>query len=217
MGLLATNKGKPMEGILEQVRDGSTIRVYLLPDFQFVQVFVVGIQSPSMGRRAVAETVVETDLTSDDQNGDASAEPWAQLTSAQKLSASAAAAAEVSPDPFGPEAKHFTEFHCLNRDVYVVLEGVDKFSNLIGSVYYPEGETVKDLTLELVENVVEVVSGDCIVVADDSTPYGSPLAEHRVNLLSIKCPKIGNPRRDEKPAAYAREAREFLRTLLIAK
>ncbi|PPD95175.1 hypothetical protein GOBAR_DD07794 [Gossypium barbadense] len=138
MGLLATNKGKPMEGILEQVRDGSTIRVYLLPDFQFVQVFVVGIQ------------------------------------------------------------------------VYVVLEGVDKFSNLIGSVYYPEGETVKDLTLELVENVVEVVSGDCIVVADDSTPYGSPLAEHRVNLLSIKCPKIGNPRRDEKPAAYAREARENL-------
>ncbi|KAH1074755.1 hypothetical protein J1N35_027083 [Gossypium stocksii] len=274
MGLLAANKGKPMEGIVEQVRDGSTVRVYLLPDFQFVQVFVAGIQSPSMGRRAVAETVVETDLTSDDQNGDASAEPRAPLTSAQKLSASAAAAAEVSPDPFGPEAKHFTEVRCLNRDVRIVLEGVDKFSNLIGSVYYPEGETAKDLALELVENglakyvewsanmmeddakrrlkaaeleakktrlriwtnyvppatnskairdqnftgkVVEVVSGDCIVVADDSAPYGSPLAERRVNLSSIRCPKIGNPRRDEKPAAYAREAREFLRTRLIGK
>jgi len=33
-----------MECIVEQVRDGSTIRVYLLPDFQFVQVFVAGIQ-----------------------------------------------------------------------------------------------------------------------------------------------------------------------------
>ncbi|MBA0863988.1 hypothetical protein Goshw_028345 [Gossypium schwendimanii] len=65
--------------------------------------------------------------------------------------------------------------------------------------------------------VVEVVSGDCIVVADDSVPYGSPLAERRVNLSSIRCPKIGNPRRDEKPAAYAREAREFLRTRLIGK
>ncbi|MBA0614754.1 hypothetical protein Godav_015001, partial [Gossypium davidsonii] len=158
MGLLATNKGKPMEGIMEQVLDGSTIRVYLLPDFQFVQVFVVGIQSPSMGRRTVAETVVETDLTSDDQNGDASAEPWALLTSAQKLSASATAAAEVSPDPFGPEAKHFTEFRCLNRDVYIVLKGIDKFSNLIGSVYYPEGETVKDLALEFVENVSSWIS-----------------------------------------------------------
>lgn len=33
-----------MQGIVEQVRDGSTVRVYLLPDFQFVQVFVAGIQ-----------------------------------------------------------------------------------------------------------------------------------------------------------------------------
>lgn len=33
-----------MEGIVEQVRDGSTVRVYLLPEFQFVQVFVAGIQ-----------------------------------------------------------------------------------------------------------------------------------------------------------------------------
>ncbi|KAL4383252.1 hypothetical protein GQ457_15G007210 [Hibiscus cannabinus] len=276
MGLLAANKGKPMECVVEQVRDGSTVRVYLLPDFQFVQVFVAGIQSPSMGRRAAAETVVETGLNSDEQNRDASAEPRAPLTSAQRLSASATAAAsvEVSPDPFGPEAKHFTEVRCLNRDVRIVLEGVDKFSNLIGSVYYPDGETAKDLALELVENglakyvewsanmmeddakrrlkaaeleakkarlriwtnyvppatnskairdqnftgkVVEVVSGDCIVVADDSAPYGSPLAERRVNLSSIRCPKIGNPRRDEKPAAYAREAREFLRTRLVGK
>ncbi|PPD80676.1 hypothetical protein GOBAR_DD22377 [Gossypium barbadense] len=270
MGLLATNK----------VRDGSTVRVYLLPDFQFVQVFVTGIQSPSMGRRAVAETVVETDLTSDVQNGDASTKPWAALTSVQKLFASAPAAAEVSYDPFRIEAKHFTEVRYLNRDVSekdfmstcvrIVLEGVDKFSNLIGSVYYHKCETGKDLVLELVENayyqlncffgstkyvewsanmmeddakqrlkaaeleakktrlriwtnyvplvinskairdqnfigkVVEVVSGDCIVVC-------------RVNLSSIRCPKIRNPRRDEKPTAYAREAREFLKTHLIGK
>ncbi|PPS19013.1 hypothetical protein GOBAR_AA01564 [Gossypium barbadense] len=275
MGLLAENKGRSMEAIVEQVRDGSTVRVYLLPDFQFVQVFVAGIQAPSMGRRAVTETVVETDLTSDKQNGDVSAdEPQADLTSAQRLTVSSAPSAEVSPDPFAPEAKYFTEVRCLNRDVRIVLEGVDKFSNLIGSVYYPEGESAKDLALELVENglakyvewsanmmeddakrrlkaaelqakktrlriwtnyvppvtnsmaihdqnfigkVVEVVSGDCIIVSDDSIPYGSLLAERRVNLSSIRCPKMGNPRRDEKPAPYAREAKEFLRTRLIGK
>ncbi|XP_012471070.1 ribonuclease TUDOR 1 [Gossypium raimondii] len=275
MGLLAENKGRSMEAIVEQVRDGSTVRVYLLPDFQFVQVFVAGIQAPSMGRRAVTETVVETDLTSDKQNGDVSAdEPQADLTSAQRLTVSSAPSAEVSPDPFAPEAKYFTEVRCLNRDVRIVLEGVDKFSNLIGSVYYPEGELAKDLALELVENglakyvewsanmmeddakrrlkaaelqakktrlriwtnyvppvtnsmaihdqnfigkVVEVVSGDCIIVSDDSIPYGSLLAERRVNLSSIRCPKMGNPRRDEKPAPYAREAKEFLRTRLIGK
>lgn len=63
--------------------------------------------------------------------------------------------------------------------------------------------------------MVEVVSGDCIIVADDAAPYGSPAAERRVNLSSIRAPKMGNPRRDEKPAPYAREAREFLRTRLV--
>ena len=62
-----------------------------------------------------------------------------------------------------------------------------------------------------------MVSGDCIVVADDAIPYGSPAAERRVNLSSIRCPKMGNPRREEKPAPYAREAREFLRQRLIGK
>lgn len=64
---------------------------------------------------------------------------------------------------------------------------------------------------------MEVVSGDCIVVADDAVPYGSPSAERRVNLSSIRAPKMGNPRRDEKPASYAREAKEFLRTRLIGR
>jgi endonuclease YncB( thermonuclease family) len=53
------------------------------------------------------------------------------------------------------------------------------------------------------------------VVADDAAPYGSPAAERRVNLSSIRAPRIGNPKKDEKPAAYAREAKEYLRNLLI--
>ncbi|KAL0718316.1 hypothetical protein Bca4012_067638 [Brassica carinata] len=200
--------------------------------------------------------------------------PRGSLTSAQRLAASAVSSVEVSSDPFAMEAKYFTELRVLNRDVHIVLEGVDKFNNLIGSVYYSVGETVKDLGLELVENglakyvewsanmmeeeakkklkaaelqckknrvkmwanyvppasnskaihdqnftgkVVEVVSGDCLVVADDSVPFGSPMAERRVCLSSIRSPKIGNPRREEKPAPYAREAKEFLRQRLIGK
>uniref|UniRef100_A0A1D1XRH2 Ribonuclease n=1 Tax=Anthurium amnicola TaxID=1678845 RepID=A0A1D1XRH2_9ARAE len=270
MGLLAANKGRPMQGIVEQVRDGSTVRLYLLPEFQFVQVFVAGIQAPSMGRRGVVETIPDPEVNGNGVNGEVSTESRPTLTSAQRLAASSST--EVAPDPFGREAKHFTEIRVLNRDVRIVLEGVDKFSNLIGSVYYPDGDTARDLALELVENglakyvewsanmmeddakrklknaelqakkdrlrmwtnyvppatnskaihdqnftgkVVEVVSGDCIIVADDAIPYGSPLAEQRVNLSSIRSPKMGNPRRVEKPAPYAREAREFLRTRLI--
>lgn len=274
MGLLAANRGKSMKAIVEQVRDGSTVRVYLLPEFLFVQVFIAGVQAPSMGRRAAVEVTPGPEVTADDADGEISTEIRTQPTSAQRLLISHASASEVAPDPFGREAKHFTEIRALNRDVRIVLEGVDKFNNLIGSLYYPDGDSPKDLALELIQNgfakyvewssnmmedeakrqlkaaelqakkdrvriwtnyvppqtnskaihdqnftgkVVEVVSGDCIVVADDSIPYGSPMAERRVNLSSIRCPKLGNPRRDEKPAAYAREAREFLRTRLIGR
>ncbi|KAJ4756132.1 Nuclease domain-containing protein 1 [Rhynchospora pubera] len=291
MGFLASNKGKPIEAIVEQVRDGHSLRVYLLPGFQFVQVFVAGVQAPSMGRRAMPEFVVaETEPSTDGSNGDAPGS-GATLTSAQRFAQSVTAASEVPPDPFAREAKHFTEIRVLNRDVRIVLEGVDKNNNLIGSVYYPDGDAAKDLALDLIKNgfakyvewsgnmmedeakrklkaaelqakkdrlrmwtnyqppasnskpihdqnftgkVVEVVSGDCIIVADDSVPSGSPASERRVNLSSIKAPKMGNPRRDVDPEptnqeersklnevlrtrAFGREAREFLRTRLIGR
>ncbi|CAN6470492.1 unnamed protein product [Victoria cruziana] len=125
MGLLSANKGGSMQGIVEQVRDGSTIRVYLLPEFQFVQVFVAGIQAPSMGRRAAVEAIIEPEVTSTETNGDAPAENQLPLTSAQKLAASAAVSGEVQPDPFGREAKHFTETRVLNRDVSVSFHLTD--------------------------------------------------------------------------------------------
>lgn len=152
MGLLERSKGKLIEAFVEQVRDGSTLRVYLLPDFQFIQVFVAGIQAPTMGRRATSETVINASVTSDEPNGESTTENRAAPTSAQRLASSAASVTEVAPDPYGREAKHFTETRVLNRDVRIVLEGVDKYSNLIGSVYYPDGESAKDLGLELIEN-----------------------------------------------------------------
>ncbi|VAI01194.1 unnamed protein product [Triticum turgidum subsp. durum] len=234
------------------------------------------MQAPSMGRRPPNPTVVAEPegTTNGTTNGDDSGEAPAPLTTAQRLAASTAST-EVPPDRFGREAKHFTETRVLNRDVRIVVEGTDSFSNIIGSVYYPDGDTAKDLSLELVENglakyvewsanmldvevkiklknaelqakkeqlriwtgfkppvtnskpihdqkftgkVVEVVSGDCIIVADDAAPYGSPSAERRVNLSSIRAPKLGNPRReDNKPDKFARESKEFLRTRLIGK
>lgn len=131
-----------MEGIVEQVRDGSTLRVYLLPGFQFVQVFMAGIQAsfalrfcyfyyflvhanhmylfylnqaPQMGRRAAPETVVEPELAADETNGGVPGEPQAPLTSAQRLAVSSSA--ETVADPFALDAKVFTEMRVLNRDV----------------------------------------------------------------------------------------------------
>lgn len=43
-GFVNENKGKLIVVIVEQVRDGSIVRVYFFFEFQYVQVFVVGIQ-----------------------------------------------------------------------------------------------------------------------------------------------------------------------------
>lgn len=140
-----------------------------------------------MGRRVVSDVILETEATTDDANGEVTNATRPPLTSAQRLAASSSSSTEVAPDPFGREAKHFTEIRVLNRDVShfpvtgafcciicclslacsyfwkcqvrIVLEGVDKFSNLIGSVYYPDGDTAKDLALELVQNVWFIFSG----------------------------------------------------------
>jgi staphylococcal nuclease domain-containing protein 1 len=49
------------------------------------------------------------------------------------------------PEPLSREAKWFTESRCLNREVRVVLEGVDKYNNLFGSVFYPEADKPANL------------------------------------------------------------------------
>ena len=44
LGFVETSKGKPLPAIVDAVRDGSTVRVHLLPEFQYVQVYCAGIQ-----------------------------------------------------------------------------------------------------------------------------------------------------------------------------
>jgi len=74
-----------------------------------------------MGRRPSAPTVIaETDDTVNGVNGEDSEGTPAQLTTAQRLVASAASA-EIPPDRYGREAKHFTETRVLNRDVSYLL------------------------------------------------------------------------------------------------
>lgn len=42
--LVEFNQGKPVKAIIEHVRDGSTIRAFLLPDFQYVTLMISGIR-----------------------------------------------------------------------------------------------------------------------------------------------------------------------------
>ncbi|CAL5017202.1 unnamed protein product [Urochloa decumbens] len=152
---VSEKKGKALKAIVEQVRDGSTIRVCLIPSFHFFQVYIAGVQAPSMGRRIfIPSAVPQAEVTNNfDVNGKASGEAQASpMGTLQKPVASAVTYSETPPDRYGKEAKHFTETKVLNREVRVILEGTDSFGNMFASVYSSDENTAKDLALELVED-----------------------------------------------------------------
>ncbi|KAK1358013.1 hypothetical protein POM88_051269 [Heracleum sosnowskyi] len=235
--------GSKIKAIVEYVRDGSTLHVYLLPDYHHVRVFVAGVQAPST-RNWIAEPV-KTEANGKPFNGSRG-----PLTSAKKIVASSTSVTEDAPEDLGRESKHFTEIRVLHREVRIVLKGVDERGKLIGSVFYLDGQC-KDLAEQLVENglaryvdcglllppnakrslksselvakksqlkmwknyrppptdlraiedyfsgeVVEVVSGDCIVVAT-TDPDTDLVAKRRVYLSSIRCPRSVNGKAKE--------------------
>lgn len=56
---------------------------------------------------------------------------------------------------------------CFILQVQIVLEGADEYSNLIGSVYYQEGEQDKDLAGLLVETVCYIYHNLCFCLIYD--------------------------------------------------
>jgi staphylococcal nuclease domain-containing protein 1 len=48
-------------------------------------------------------------------------------------------------EPFAAEAKYFVESRLLNRDVHVLLEGVDKYNNFYGTIQHPAGNISQEL------------------------------------------------------------------------
>jgi len=82
-----------------------------------------------MGRRSpVADSLASEEAKASNgepKTGDSAAEAPVPLTTAQRLAASnsAAAQAEILPDPYAKEAKHFTEVRVLNRDVRICACG----------------------------------------------------------------------------------------------
>ena len=89
--------------MVEQVRDGSTLRVLLLPSFSSVLVVLSGIK--------VAPSHINAYLHCSHYTWQA---PGFKRSEDGKTE---------TPEPFAAEAKYFTETRLLNRDVKVVLEG----------------------------------------------------------------------------------------------
>mmetsp|Transcript_31827 Transcript_31827/g.38496 ORF Transcript_31827/g.38496 Transcript_31827/m.38496 type:complete len:905 (-) Transcript_31827:461-3175(-) len=236
VGLLETNKGKPLAGIVEAVLNGSTLRVTLLPDFRTVTVFIGGIQCPSMGRRQAGA------------DGEAAAEPTpephareAKFFSETKVLHREIRIVLANVDKFGNlfgelyhaeggEPVDLAEQLCarglakvvdwsaaaLSRTAAEKLRSAEKQAKdqrtRIWTNYVPPPKFSTALSDKFKGKIVEVVSGDVVVVRDLTASL-----ERRICLSSIRAPRLGNPRREQKGQPYAAEAKEFIRSRLIGK
>ncbi|KAJ3040294.1 hypothetical protein HDV00_011174 [Rhizophlyctis rosea] len=234
------HKGKPIDAVIEQVRDGSTYRVCLFPPsegdkkpvHQYITLILSGVKAPTY-RKDVPNVPDQI-------------------------------------EEYSEEARYFVESRLLQRDVKVVLEGLSQNDNFVGSVQHPAGNIgealvaeglakvvdwsvtmvtggsaklraaearAKERRLRLWKNwagkpkvggaesefdavVVRVWSGDTLSIQVLSTGK-----EKRVQLSSIRAPKGPAPKPAEKGAekesvkefGYDLDAKEFLRSRLIGK
>lgn len=122
----SVGKGKSVPALVEQVMNGSMLRVTLLPSLASATIQLCGAQAPSMGRRAVADSAAAPASV-------AGAPPTAAAIAAMPAAAQGGGNAE----PFARESKYLTESRALNREVTLVVEGVDKYNNLFASLLLP--------------------------------------------------------------------------------
>lgn len=138
---------KPVHAIIEHVRDGSTVRAFLLPhddykslvpDFQYITLMISGIRVSVWKRKKsnkrVRSNVLMIFLCVCLQC------PGFKLDSEGKPDHSV-------PVDYANEARYFVESRLLQRDVQIVLESVNN-TNFVGSILFPKGNIAEALLRE---------------------------------------------------------------------
>eukprot|EP01137_Pigoraptor_chileana_P032464 Opistho-2@21860 len=232
-------QGKPTDAIIEQVRDGTTVRAFLLPSFQYITVSMSGVKSPSVRR----------------EDGKEVAEPFAlearYFTEVRLLQREVKILLEgVSSQsqntflgsilhPAGSISEALVReglAKCVDWSMAVVSQGREKlraaekeakqkklriWKNFVAA---EAGSEIKEK--EFVAKVVEIVNAETLMVRV------APGDVRRISLSSIRQPKALSAKDEEgaagkRPAGnrqqqlfdvpYLFEAREFLRKKLIGK
>eukprot|EP00238_Polyblepharides_amylifera_P007388 CAMPEP_0196585856 /NCGR_PEP_ID=MMETSP1081-20130531/52270_1 /TAXON_ID=36882 /ORGANISM="Pyramimonas amylifera, Strain CCMP720" /LENGTH=945 /DNA_ID=CAMNT_0041907545 /DNA_START=120 /DNA_END=2957 /DNA_ORIENTATION=- len=241
MQMLEESKGKALPGIVEYVVNGGMVRLTLLPDFQTATVFIAGVQCPSMSKRGPQGEGVDSSSSGTESAPEAYAREAKHLCEMKVLHREVRVVL-CGVDKYGslfgalfhPEGGVPTDLgeqlvslglakvvdwsasmlDLQSQEKLRRAERVAKDARLrVWKLYTPPPKTSSSLVgPNFTGQVVEVVSGDLVVVRDAAS-----LVEQRVCLSSVRAPRTGNPRRDIKPEPYAPEAKDFLRQRLVGK
>ncbi|KAG9489774.1 hypothetical protein GDO78_005619 [Eleutherodactylus coqui] len=192
---------KPVNAIIEHVRDGSVVRALLLPDYYIVTVMLSGIKCPTFKRNAEGKEVPE-----------AFAAEAKFFTESRLLQRDVQIILESSHN----QNILGTILHPNGNITELLLkEGFARCVDWSIAVYTQGSEK-----LRAAERVVQVLNADALVVKLSSGEYKT------IHLSSIRPPRLeaegSQPDKNKKlrplyDIPYMFEAREFLRKKLIGK
>ncbi|KAA0721060.1 4SNc-Tudor domain protein p100 co-activator [Triplophysa tibetana] len=222
---------KPVNAIIEHVRDGCTVRALLLPDYYLVTVMLSGVKCPSFKR---------------EPDGNESPEPFAAeakfFTESRLLQRDVQIILESCPNQIilgtilHPNG-NITELllkegfaRCVDWSIAVYSQGAEKLRAAERSAkerkvriwknYVAPTANLDQKERQFVAKVMQVVNADAIVVKLNSGEYKT------IHLSSIRPPRLEaeekNKDKDKRfrplyDIPYMFEAREFMRKKLIGK
>jgi len=223
-------QGKRIPAIIENVRDGSTVRAFLLPDYYHVTLMLSGVRSPSfrLGPEGKPEEV--------------GADPFS--LEAHYFTESRLLQQEVEVVLESVNNRNFvgSVFHpngniavpllkqgfakCVDWSLACATEGPEKYRQaqayakeqklkLWHDYAGPSGPAISAKDKQFTGKVIEIVNGDALVVRRSKTEV------RKVHLASIRPPRLeegaerGKTFRALYDIPYMFEAREFLRKKLI--
>ena len=228
-----SHHNKPIDAVIEHVRDGCTVRAFLLPKMDYVTVMLSGIKCP---------------MNKTDAAGNQTPEPFMgeakYFTESRLLQKDVKIILEgVSNQNFLGTVLHpngnITEFllkegfaRCVDWSMGVVTQGTEKYRAAekvakekkmrIWKDYKPSAAlSIKDRTFT--GKVVEIVNGDAMVVKTESGFKKIFLASIRPpRNVDVAPPEEGKPKEQSTKRSrplydipYMFEAREFMRKKLI--
>ncbi|KAJ0393787.1 hypothetical protein P43SY_008224 [Pythium insidiosum] len=224
--LLLENKGKLVPAIIESVQNGSSMRVIVRPTMQLVNFGLAGVQCPRMGAPAGSAP------------GADGPQPFAReakhFTESRLLHRDVELKLE-GVDKYGNLYGSVVHSSGKNISAELLKNGLAKMVDWSASFVSDKSRTAlraaekeaksanlrlwKDFQAPVLQSdkhlrgtVIEVISGDCVVVY-----IPEKNEEKRIYLSSLRAPRLGNARRNEPNAPYAVESKEHLRQKSIGK
>jgi len=219
-------QGNIIDGIVDQVRNGSLVRVSMNRGVFSVVVSVAGVQAPSMNRGETGEIreeiygppakhftecrVLNRDVELELQGVDRYDNLCARVFFGHP-SFEMDLGKELLKAGFAKTAEWSLVMMTSGvQELYALEKAAKDEKRNIWTNYIPSLNSSGKLTDRFSGTVVEVTSGDCLTVLDSRE-----IVERRVHLSSVRAPRMGSRAREAED--WATEAKEFLGRLVLAK